>query len=218
MFVRPVRRMEKAFKAMVTFYTGEDRVRIQEAVRGLLGTNYEVFEGDKLTPEDLPSIFQGTSLFGGETRRILLKDLGENSSVWARVPEYLQTEHVVVIWETKIDKRSAGYKALKAAGVEIVEFAEKKGPEVKLVFEIFEMAMRDGERAVRMCEQIELTQDPYMFFGLMVTQALKKFGVRQGVRERKILKELAELDVRMKTSGMEPWILVKMFLVRMGSW
>ena len=86
------------------------------------------------------------------------------------------------------------------------------------MFEIFEMAMRDGERAVRMCEQIELTQDPYMFFGLMVTQALKKFGVRQGVRERKILKELAELDVRMKTSGMEPWILVKMFLVRMGSW
>lgn len=192
-------------------------MRIQEAVRGLLGADYEVFEGERLTPEDLPSIFQGTSLLGGEKRRILLKDLGENSSVWAKVPNYLETGHTVVIWETKIDKRSVVYKAIKAAGVEIVELTEKKGPEVKIAFDILDTAMRDGERAVKMCEQIELTQDPYMFFGLMVTQMLKKFSSRQGVRERRILKELAVLDMRMKTSTLEPWVLVKSFLLRVGT-
>lgn len=192
-------------------------MRIQEAIRGLLGSDYEVFEGERLMPEDLPSIFQGTSLLGGEKRRILLKDLGENSSVWARVPDYLETGHTVVIWETKIDKRSVVYKAIKEAGVEIVELTEKKGPEVKIVFDILDTAMRDGERAVKMCEQIELTQDPYMFFGLLVTQMLKKFSARQGVREKRILKELAVLDMRMKTSTLEPWTLVKSFLLGVGT-
>lgn len=200
---------------MVRVYYGEDRVAAEKAVKGILGAKYEVFEGEDLTVNDLPSVFQGASLFSADKRQILLKNLSENAEVWAKIVDYLETEHEVVIWEPKIDKRSATYKALKSSGVEMKEFASKKSPEMNLVFGIFDLAMRDGKKAVSEIEKIELTQDPYMFMGLMVTQALKKFEAsRGGSRERRILKLLAELDLQMKSSSIEPWTLVKATLVR----
>lgn len=206
---------------MLRVYSGEDRVATEKAIRSLLGGKYEVFEGEALAETDLPSIFRGTTLFdnlGGSDgkRRILLKDLGENPAVFEKVVDYVDTEHEVVIWETKIDKRSAGYKRLKEAGVELKDFPLKKSPEAGLVFNILNTALRNGPEAVKMCEKIELTQDPYMFFGLMVTQGLKKFEEKQGTREKKILKELAKLDLQMKTTAIEPWMLVKAFLLRVS--
>lgn len=203
---------------MLTVITGEDRVGAEKAVRAGLGEGYEVFEGESLSVTDLPSIFQGTSLFAGmngEKRRILLKNVTENAEVWGKITDYLDTEHEVVIWETKIDKRSAGYKKMKAAKVKMLDFPMQQPPEIKNVFNIFDTALRDGARAVRMVEEIELRQDPYMFFGLMVTQALKKFSVRQGAREREMLKVLAKLDMEMKTTGVEPWDLVKASLLQL---
>lgn len=201
---------------MLKVFYGEDRLAAEKVIKTQLGADYEVFEGEVLTVEMLPSIFQGATLFNAEKRRILLKDVGENAAVWEKVAGYAQTEHEVIVWENKLDKRSVGYKELKAAGVELVEFPAKKPPEANLVFNIFDTALRDGPAAVKMCSQIELTQEPYMFFGLMVTQALKKYSARQGVRERRILKQLAELDMQMKTTSIEPWTLVKSFLLRVG--
>ncbi len=198
---------------MLSVFVGEDRVEAEKALKRVLNANYEVFDGENLSITDLPSIFQGTSLFETEKRQILIKDLSENTAVWEKVADYADTEHEVVIWETKIDKRSAGYKNLKAKGVEIREFALKKPPEANLVFGVLDTAMSDGRRAVQMVEKIQDSQDPYMFFGLMVTQALKKFSVRQGSKERKLLKRLAELDLQMKTTTIEPWSLVKAFLL-----
>lgn len=198
---------------MLRVYSGEDRVATEKAIQSLLGGKYEVFEGENLTETDLPSIFRGATLFDTEKRRILLKDLGENLAAFEKVVDYVDTEHEVVIWETKLDKRSAGYKRLKEAGVELRDFPLKKPPEAGLVFNILNTALRNGPEAVKMCEKIELTQDPYMFFGLMVTQGLKKFEERQGVREKRVLKELAKLDMQMKTTAMEPWMLVKAFLL-----
>ena len=176
---------------MLRVFVGEDRVSAEMALKRLIGGNYEVFEGENLGVGDLPSIFQGASLFEAGKRRILLKNLSENAAVWEKIAEYAGTEHEVVVWELKIDKRSVGYKNLKAAGVEIQEFALKAKPEAKMVFGVLDMALRDGRRAVAQVEQIELEQDPYMFFGLLVTQALKKFEQRGGVREKRRLKELA---------------------------
>lgn len=206
---------------MLRVYSGDDRVATEKAIQSLLGGKYEVFEGETLAETDLPSIFRGTTLFdnlggSGGKRRILLKDLGENPAVFEKVVDYVDTEHEVVIWETKIDKRSAGYKRLKEAGVELKDFPLKKSPEAGLVFNILNTALRNGPEAVKMCEKIELTQDPYMFFGLMVTQGLKKFEEKQGAREKKILKELAKLDLQMKTTAIEPWMLVKAFLLRVS--
>lgn len=196
---------------------GEDRLAAENALKRLIGGNYEVFEGETLSVNDLPSIFQGTSLFESGKRRILLKNLSENPAVWEKIAEYAGTEHEVVVWELKIDKRSVGYKNLKAAGVVIQEFALKAKPEAKMVFGILDMALRDGKRAVVQVEQIELEQDPYMFFGLLVTQALKKFEQRGGVKEKRLLKELSKLDMEMKTTGLEPWMLIKAFLLRAKS-
>ncbi len=202
---------------MLRVYSGEDRVAAEKAIQSLLGGKYEVFEGENLTETDLQSIFRGTTLFDIEKRRILLKDLGENPGVFEKVVDYVDTEYEVVVWETKLDKRSAGYKRLKEAGVELKDFPLKKPPEAGLVFNILNTALRNGPEAVKMCEKIELTQDPYMFFGLMVTQGLKKFEERQGAREKKVLKELAKLDMQMKTTSMEPWMLVKAFLLRVAN-
>lgn len=199
---------------MLRVFYGGNRLGAEREAKRILGEEYEVFEGEGLSLGDLPSIFQGTSLFETERRRILLKDVAENGAVWEKLAEYAETEHEVVVWETKIDKRSAGYKALKDAGVELREFPELQRPESKLVFGILDTAMRDGKKAVEMVEKIELEQDPYMFFGLLVTQALKKYDAAGGgVRERKLVKELAKTDMRMKSATMEPWDLVKGFLV-----
>lgn len=202
---------------MLRVFVGEDRLAAETALKRLIGGNYEVFEGETLTVGDLPSIFQGTSLFETGKRRVLLKNLSENAAVWEKIAEYAETEHEVVVWELKADKRSVGYKNLKAAGVEIQEFALKAKPEAKMVFGVLDTALRDGKRAVAQVEQIELEQDPYMFFGLLVTQALKKFEQRGGAREKRLLKELAKLDIEMKTTGLEPWMLIKAFLLRAKS-
>lgn len=202
---------------MLRVFVGEDRLAAETALKRLIGGNYEVFEGETLTVGDLPSIFQGTSLFEAGKRRVLLKNLSENAAVWEKIVEYAETEHEVVVWELKADKRSVGYKNLKAAGVEIQEFALKAKPEAKMVFGVLDTALRDGKRAVAQVEQIELEQDPYMFFGLLVTQALKKFEQRGGAREKRLLKELAKLDIEMKTTGLEPWMLIKAFLLRAKS-
>ncbi len=213
---------------MLRIFYGENRLEAEKAVKRTLGEGYEVFEGESLTVGDLPSIFQGTSLFGGGSgsgaggfgggvRRILLKNLGENAEVWAKLADYIETEHEVVVWEGKIDKRSTGYKQLKDAGVEMEEFAALKKPEAGLVFGILDTAMRNGEKAVRDLEKIEADQDPFMFFGLLVTQVLKKYEYSGGgARDRRILKELAKVDLQMKSTGVEPWMLIKSFLLRVG--
>lgn len=201
---------------MLRIFAGEDRVAAEKAVKSTLGAKYEVLDGEGLELTDLPSIFRGMSLFEVEKRAILVKNLGENTAVWEKVADYLDTPHEVVIWELKLDKRSSGYKRLKAAGVEIREFAEKRPPEMGLVFGILDTALRNGPEAVKVIEKIEDKQDPYMFFGLLVTQALKKYTARPGVRERRMLKVLAELDMQMKTTAMEPWMLVKAAMLRIA--
>ena len=202
---------------MLRVFVGEDRLAAEMALKRVIGGKYEVFEGDNLVVNDLPSIFQGTSLFETGKRRILLKNLSENPALWEKVADYADTEHEVVVWELKLDKRSLGYKNLKSSGVEIQEFALKAKPEAKMVFGVLDTALRDGKRAVAQVEQIELEQDPFMFFGLMVTQALKKFEQKGGAKEKRLLKELAKLDMEMKTTGLDPWMLIKAFLLRVKS-
>ena len=68
-------------------------------------------------------------------------------------------------------------------------------------------------------EKIEQTQDPYMFFGLMVSQALRKLEWRpQGTKEKRVLRELATVDMQMKSTAVEPWMLIKSFLLRLATW
>lgn len=202
---------------MVEIFFGEDRGAAEKAVRKFLGEEYEVFDGENLSVSDLPSIFQGTSLFGRGERRILLKNLTENKEVWEKIGDYTDSENRIAIWEPKVDKRLVIYKKLVAGGVRIQEFKEKAPVNNRAVFGILDLAMRNGAVAVKEVEKIETTQDPYMFVGLLVTQMLKKLEAsRGGQREKRILKKLSVLDMKMKNSGLDSWTLIKAFLLDIG--
>ena len=203
---------------MIKIYYGEDRVRAQAAMREFLGDNYEVVEGVDLKPADLPSLLMGGTLFS-EERRIMIRDLGENREVFLKLAEYTDTPHRVALFETKIDKRSGAYKALKEK-VEFYEFVRPRDPNAGLVFEIYITAKRDGVKAVEMAKKIEQEQDPIMFTGLMISQAIKDYQRRpNGAKEKRALRELSELDMQLKQgSKLQPWLLIYAFLLRVSSW
>ena len=200
---------------MIQIFYGENRVKAQAEIKKVLGENYEVVDGVNLAVADLPSLLKGGSLFEMK-RRILIRDLAEQKEAWEKLPDFLDTPHTVVIWEAKLDKRTATYKAIKDK-VKCVEFAMPKDMNANVVFDIFRVAKRDGKQAVAMLEKIEETQDPYMFLGLLVSQALKDFEMRPGIKEKRVLVELSKLDMLMKSTPLSQFLLLKSFLLRVSS-
>jgi len=200
---------------MIKIFYGSDRVKIGAEVVRVLGKDYEVIEGAEIKLEDLPSIFRGASLFA-EKRKILIKDMSSNAVVWEKILEYLDTEHEVVIWETALDKRTVVYRELVKRRVEMKEYDLLPALEEKLVFEIFDVALVDGPKAMKMVEKIENKNDPYRFVGLLATQAIKKWTIRPGIKEKRALKELSKLDIKMKTTSLSPWTLVKACLLQLA--
>lgn len=201
---------------MIKFFYGDDRVRAQAAIEKFLGTtNYEIVEGAELSPADLPSIFLGSSLFATK-RAILIRDLTANKPVYEKLPDYLNTPHGVAILELKLDKRSATYKTLKDQ-VEFQEFALPQNPNFNLVFDIYRTAKHDGNKAVKMLEKIQSEEDPIMFCGLLISQALKDFNQKQGTKEKRVLRELSKLDLDLKSTSLQPWLLVQSFLLQVSS-
>ncbi len=201
---------------MIKFFYGDDRVRAGQAIEKFLGTkDYEVIEGAELTLADLPSIFLGQSLFS-DSRNVLIRDLSVNKSVYEKLPDYLNTPHKIAILELKLDKRSATYKALKDK-LEFHEFTLPQNPNFNLVFDIYRTAKQNGPRAVEMLSRIQEEEDPIMFCGLMISQALKDFKQKQGTKEKRALRELSKLDLSLKTTSFQPWLLVQSFLLRLSS-
>lgn len=202
---------------MIKIFYGNDRVKARAMIDRLLGKNYEVIEAENLTRGDMDSVFLGTSLFG-ETRNILLKSLSENKECWEVLPKYLKTTHDVIVWENTVDKRSVTYKALAGeSDVEFKEFKQVEEIDPKLVFEIFDAAYGgNGKRALQLCDKMEATNDPFRLMGLMTTQAFKKLEMRQ-TKAPKVVKILAETDMAMKSTAVEPWNLVKVALLRIAN-
>lgn len=105
---------------MITWLVGENSFEIREAVKALeadfQGTS-ERFDGADLSLAQLPDILMGVSLFAPE-RLVIIQDISTNSSLWEKLPEWLprinDDIHVVFV-DTKPDKRTTSYKALKAA-------------------------------------------------------------------------------------------------------
>lgn len=201
---------------MIKIFYGDDRVRTKAEIIKFLGTkDYEIIEGADLAPADLPSIFLGNSLFAS-TRAILIRDFTTNKPAYEKLPEYLNTPHQIAILDAKIDKRSAIYKTLKGQ-IEFQEFTLPKNPNLNLVFDIYRTAKRDGEKAVKMLEKIQSEEDPIMFCGLLISQALKDFNQKQGTKEKRVLRELSKLDLDLKSTSLQPWLLVQSFLLRLSS-
>ena len=190
-------------------------MRARREIERELGTDYEVIEGGDLMTTDLPSIFRGASLFD-EKRRILIRDLSGNATVFSELSKYIDTSHQVIILELKLDKRSAAYKELKDK-IEIREFKLPMNQNYGLVFDIYRTAKRDGKRAVEMLEKIKQDEDPIRFCGLLISQALKDYARNPGAKEKRALKELSKLDIEMKSTSLQPWLLVQSFLLRVSS-
>lgn len=200
---------------MIKILTGDDRVRAGREILQELGSEYEVIEGADLTPADLPSVFKGASLFD-EERRILMRDVSGNKAVFDEIVKYVNTPHKVVILELKLDKRANAYKELKDK-VEIVEFNLAKNQNFGLVFDIYRMAKRDGRKAVEMLEKIKQDEEPIRFTGLLISQALKDYARNPGAKEKRVLRELSKMDLDMKSTSLQPWLLVQSFLLRVSS-
>ncbi|MBR3353048.1 hypothetical protein IKG49_00395 [Candidatus Saccharibacteria bacterium] len=200
---------------MLKIFTGDDRIRAKAEIVKLLGPDYEVIEGATLEPSDLPSIFKGNTLFAS-TRNILIRDLSENKPAFEKLPDYTDTPHNIIILELKLDKRSAAYKAIKGK-IEIKEFTMPKNPNLRLVFDIYKIAKTNGEKAVQTLSGLKSEEDPIMFFGLIVSQAIKDYQAHQGIKEKRVLKELAKVDLQMKSTQLDPWLLVESFLLRLNS-
>lgn len=200
---------------MIQIFTGDDRIKASQAIKNILGEDYEIIEGTDLTPADLPSITKGTTLFA-ETRNILIRDLSTNKPVFDELPNYLDTPHNIIIQELKLDKRSSTYKSLKDK-IEIKEFKLPENPNFRVVFDIYRTAKRDGEKAVQMLATIQQDEDPIKFTGLLTSQALKDYARKQGAKEKRVLHELSQLDLNLKSTSYQPWLLVQSFLLRLSS-
>ena len=146
---------------MIYIIYGDDRLRAEKEMRKILGEDYEVFDGAEILAHDLPSIFMGTSLFA-DTRKILIKNLSENTANFEKLSEYLKTPHEVVIWEEKIDKRSTVYKKI-SGDVKFFEFKLPEKIDRNLAFNIYDAALSDGARAIKLLDKAEQAgQDPFM--------------------------------------------------------
>ena len=200
---------------MIYILYGDDRIRAEKEMRKILGSDYEVFDGAELMANDLPSIFMGRSLFA-EHRKILIKNLGENKENFEKLPEYLNSTHEVVIWEEKIDKRSATYKKINKM-VKLLEFKLPEKVDRNLAFNVYDAALRDGVRAVKMLEKVETEQDPYMMLGAFVWKAIDNYKKYGGKKEERVLKELSLVDMQMKSTSLQPWTLLRSFLLRVSS-
>lgn len=105
---------------------GENSFEIEQALGSIIDSfdgNVERIKANDLQLSQLPDILMGVSLFATK-RLIVIRDLSENKTIWPVLGDWLSKVsddiHLVLI-ETKIDKRSATYKALKAT-VDIREF------------------------------------------------------------------------------------------------
>ena len=199
---------------MIKIFTGDDRIKANQAIKRELGENYEVIDCADLTPKDLTPIFKGTTLFDSH-RKILLRDFTANSSIYPELSKFLDTKHDIVLLETKLDKRTTTFKEIKDK-IEIKEFKLPPKVDFREVYNIYNVTKRDGKKAVAMLKKIELDEDPIRFTGLLVSQALKDYQKNQGTKEKQALRSLSKLDIRLKSTKIAPWLLVESFLLKLS--
>lgn len=211
---------------MLKLFYGTDRVKIQNTIQHEFNSNdYEVIDGPELSFADLSDLFFGSTLFG-DRRKILIKDLTENKTLINdfktkpkfnnQIPDFLNTNHQIIIWEAKIDKRSSLYKTL----IKNPNFStqELNLPELDRgqAFAIFDTALKDGVAAIKMLQALEQTEDPQRIVGAWSWKAVDNFKRRSGAKEKRVLKALSHLDLQLKTTSLSPWLLLQSFLLELS--
>lgn len=202
---------------MIKIFYGNDRVKAREMAERILGKDCEIFEGENLTAADLDSLFLGMSIFA-EKRNILVKNLSENAELWEKVPKYLETSHNVVLFEPTFNRTKKVNKELVASKkIEVKEFKLPEKIDNFAAFRIFDLAY-DGkiDAALQECEKVQSESDPFLLLGAFASSAMKKLNGRNA-KAVKVVKILAKADVDMKTTGFEPWDLLKVALMNIAN-
>lgn len=202
---------------MMKIFYGNDRAKVEQAAKHMLGDEYELIEAENLSRADMDTVFRGTSLFG-DVRKILIKSLDENRECFAALEQYFDTPHDIVIWLNSFDKRSVAYKmATKDSRVEIKEFTLPEIREKFYTFKIFDEAVAGhGAKALKMCEEVEATDDPYMTLGAFASSAYKKLELKQR-KAPEMIRILAKADADMKRTGIEGWKIIKKALLEIAA-
>lgn len=205
---------------MIHLFYGEDRLTSEKMAKKILGENYENVDAENLEVTDLPTIFLGTSLFDSGSRKILIKGLAEKKELFEEVEKYLETPHEIVILENKINGNWTSLKNLKKS--KKLDLVENKIPEDKekrnLAFNVFDLAMRNPEKAVENLRKSESEIDAYATLGAWGYKALENLKKNTSSRKnREIVKELAKIDVLLKTTkySEKPWPVLESFLLRL---
>ncbi|HEY8992684.1 MAG TPA: DNA polymerase III subunit delta [Candidatus Microsaccharimonas sp.] len=103
---------------MITWFTGEKTFDIQQAVTAIVAKfdgTAERLDGTTLELKNIPDLLMGATLFA-EKRLVIIKDLSQNSSVWEKLPEWIDRisdDIDVILIDGKPDKRTTGYKEVK---------------------------------------------------------------------------------------------------------
>ena len=120
-----------------------------------------------------------------------------------------------LLYQQSLDKRTDAYRAIKDQ-IEFTEFTLPTNPNLRLVFDIYKTAKRDGKKSLELLEKIKSEEDPIMFLGLLASQAIKDFDSNQGIKEKRALKALARTDLQMKSTSIDPWLLIESFLLEVS--
>lgn len=112
---------------MITLLIGDNSFEIERFLAGISSAfngEAERISGESLQLSQLPDILMGTSLFATE-RLVVVRNLGENKSVWPVFGDWMDRVsddiHLVIV-ESKPDKRTSTFKALKKAA-QVKEFS-----------------------------------------------------------------------------------------------
>lgn len=201
---------------MIKIFYGDDRTRATKDIKKSLGENYEVIDGENLDASDLPSLLLGTSLFSA-SRNILIRDLSANLPCFEKLKDYENTPHNVIIFESKLDKRLKSVKELEKSGLEFREYKKLQPVNSREIFSVFDLAARgNGPRAVTLLKKFEKTEEPIQFSALLATQAIKNYATKKDATSRHILKRIAKLDLDLKSSPLDPWLLIEATLISLS--
>jgi DNA polymerase III delta subunit len=135
---------------MIHFLIGENSFGLSRAVQKLVDAfdgRAERIDGSSLLLKDIPDLLMGNTLFA-DKRLVIIKGLSENGTVWVKLPEWferLSDDIELVIVETKPDKRTSTFKALKSAAKfeEFLPWTERDGnlAETWIIEEVKKMDM-----------------------------------------------------------------------------
>lgn len=105
-------------RTMITVLTGDNSFEVREALQSIVSAfagSAERIDGASLELRQLPDLLMGGTLFA-DMRLVIISDLSSNTQLWQKLPDWLprvsDDVHLVLI-DTKPDKRTGAYKALK---------------------------------------------------------------------------------------------------------